>query len=1007
MKLYLVILFTFIASSVFSQTYQKIVYSVDQGLITHLTKTVETDSIGFLWIGTDEGLVRYNGSEFIAYPTATPNRYVKEITQLKNGRLVVITDLGITEILQVGDSVRFANLILGKRNRSDSLLSYPKQLYEDQKSRYWVSEPNSVVHLSEDFTIIKRYDFPDKEISLSFMTSYNFFEHGGQLYTISYNGNIFQFVEEKDQFELVFDHGDEVWSVQSAYQYGNKVVLATSNGLYEVIFDEGEVSIEERLRTATSLITLHRIDVDYLFAGGGATESYLIDINTFTIVEQFPVFKAKDVKVMEGGDIWVGSDEGLVLFKKDIFRSVDEKDNYIESVLALDSVIYYCHKDELIKLDLRSKPVSKNIILNEGDNYFLCLSGGENKFWIADRNKVLLIENDQVTERIDLAYRGFFVFAMHLDNTNNLWLSQDNTAGVLRIAPNREKINYAEDQGVPSRIIVISESNTGDIYLGGIGGASYLFKYNPTTDSFDNLSVPVETESEIDIEINDLVARNDTVWLASSLGVLEYINGKVKHLNIEDGMRYLPVRTIDLQGDNLWFSNTYGLINLNLRTNEMIKYTESSGLRSRSANPRAMEIDKYGVKWVGTAKGLSYSIQRSTDYLKTKEPILEKVFINGNELNKSRFNQSKIPNEAFIRFEFFSLSLPGDLLEYQYRIDGQSKWVGLGSRNSVELTSQASGKHQVQIRARRQGNYKWSDPLIVKYNVDLPRWLQADFIIFLIVGLSALVYLVYRINVIRLKSTERKLNKIVNERTLQLQKANEELQQINKELDMFVYSASHDMKAPLSSINGLLSLYKLEKDDEARERLMHMMSNSIERLEIFLKEVIDYSKNSRMEVIYEAIDFRGLVSEILDSYRYLENYDKIDISLNIENGRPYRADKSRVRIILNNLISNAIRYCDLDKKRPFIKINIAQQGKYIVIKVSDNGLGIDNEHLPRIYDMFYRANETKSGSGLGLYIIRESVKNLNGTVEVQSEEGKGTEFSITIPMPDQVKVKEY
>lgn len=112
-------------------------------------------------------------------------------------------------------------------------------------------------------------------------------------------------------------------------------------------------------------------------------------------------------------------------------------------------------------------------------------------------------------------------------------------------------------------------------------------------------------------------------------------------------------------------------------------------------------------------------------------------------------------------------------------------------------------------------------------------------------------------------------------------------------------------------------------------------------------------------------------------------------------------DKTRLKIILNNLISNAIKFqfSQDQSRKPFVNISLEATSSMYVITVQDNGKGIDEHHLGHIFDMFYRANEYAQGSGLGLYILKESVIKLGGTVEAESVLGEGTTFKIKIPIP--------
>ncbi|MGM0580332.1 MAG: PAS domain-containing sensor histidine kinase [Bacteroidota bacterium] len=230
-----------------------------------------------------------------------------------------------------------------------------------------------------------------------------------------------------------------------------------------------------------------------------------------------------------------------------------------------------------------------------------------------------------------------------------------------------------------------------------------------------------------------------------------------------------------------------------------------------------------------------------------------------------------------------------------------------------------------------------------------------------------------------------------------LQKQNRELKKLNTELDSFVYSASHDLKAPLSSIKGLISLAKNETDKEQLANYLDLVDQSINKLDDFIKDIVDLSRNARQEVQADQINFDEIVQETLDNYQYLENFDKIDKRIKVENDVNFYSDNRRLKVIFNNIISNAIRYFNPFTDNPYVKIKVKTDAEKAVIKISDNGLGIENEYLEKIFDMFFRASNLGKGTGIGLYIVKETIQKVKGEIQVESEVEKGTTFTVTLP----------
>jgi|GEM_PF-4737332 len=231
----------------------------------------------------------------------------------------------------------------------------------------------------------------------------------------------------------------------------------------------------------------------------------------------------------------------------------------------------------------------------------------------------------------------------------------------------------------------------------------------------------------------------------------------------------------------------------------------------------------------------------------------------------------------------------------------------------------------------------------------------------------------------------------------QLLDQNEALKKVNTELDQFVYSVSHDLRAPLTSLMGLISLAKKEENIDSIKEFIALQEKSVIKLDEFIQDIINLARNARTEVIAEEINIETLLNNIFNDLQYAENSSLVEIEYDIHQQIKFRSDKSRLKIIFGNLISNALRYADLRKEKPQIKIQADIKEKEVIVKIQDNGQGIKKEHQKRIFDMFYRANTYCNGSGLGLYILNETIKKINGSVHVESEYGVGSTFTVNFP----------
>ncbi|HCM75302.1 MAG TPA: hypothetical protein DIS90_02900, partial [Cytophagales bacterium] len=210
--------------------------------------------------------------------------------------------------------------------------------------------------------------------------------------------------------------------------------------------------------------------------------------------------------------------------------------------------------------------------------------------------------------------------------------------------------------------------------------------------------------------------------------------------------------------------------------------------------------------------------------------------------------------------------------------------------------------------------------------------------------------------------TQKKLQQI----TMTAEAQNAELQKTNKELDRFVYSASHDLKSPLSSIKGLIHIMEIGEESE-RQECMAKIKQRVNAMDDFLKDLTTYSRNSRLVVSFEFVLLKQVVKELLASFESSKEANKINFQIEIKDDFVVKADAYRLKVVLTNLIANAIKYADFAKAQPKVTIKAYKKNEDAIIQVVDNGIGIASEHLGKVFNMFYRATEKSSGSGLGLY----------------------------------------
>jgi PAS domain S-box-containing protein len=232
-----------------------------------------------------------------------------------------------------------------------------------------------------------------------------------------------------------------------------------------------------------------------------------------------------------------------------------------------------------------------------------------------------------------------------------------------------------------------------------------------------------------------------------------------------------------------------------------------------------------------------------------------------------------------------------------------------------------------------------------------------------------------------------------------LLESNIELKKINSELDTFVYRVSHDLRTPVVSIIGLIDLIKSHVEGgicERNKEYFTLMSESANRLDNTIQDILYYSRNSRIELDIKPINIQLLITEIFNDLKHLNDNDLV-----FETDFNYisfiDSDKTRIETVLKNILSNAVKYLKPNSKKSIIKFCITEGKTSYNISISDNGIGIAKDHLEKIFEMFFRGTSQSFGTGLGLYIVKESINKLNGKIKVASNLNEGTKFIIKLP----------
>ncbi|MCU0390886.1 MAG: PAS domain-containing sensor histidine kinase [Thermoflexibacter sp.] len=245
--------------------------------------------------------------------------------------------------------------------------------------------------------------------------------------------------------------------------------------------------------------------------------------------------------------------------------------------------------------------------------------------------------------------------------------------------------------------------------------------------------------------------------------------------------------------------------------------------------------------------------------------------------------------------------------------------------------------------------------------------------------------------------TERKRNEEKLQLMYQaLQKSDKEAQRLNLELETFMYKASHDLLGPLASIHGLLVLAKAQQNQPETSKYLGLITQSANQLMITLENLLEITKIKQGKPQSSEVNFREIIDEIITFLSSNSDFTKINFEYIIDVEGIFYSDKNLIFSILLRLIENAFAY-RRSNIVPFIYVSIIGNAQLITIKIEDNGQGMVGEVQEKIFDMFFKGSELNHGSGLGLYIVKNVLDKLNGTIQVESQERKGSTFTVVIP----------
>jgi signal transduction histidine kinase/ligand-binding sensor domain-containing protein len=967
-----------VQSSIFQWTGQN-------GLVSNnITSSIQTKS-GFIWITTYNGLMRFDGRRVEVFdrntlPFLTTDAFYEVYED--NSGLLWFASQGSGLIYY--DGKNFTNVEPKNKKIPRSIRS----LFFDEEGKVWIGSNNEGLLILSNNEITELDNPLLKNITILDIARDNennyWFATDGQG-VLKYNGKtVEQFTNENGLYSN---------SVNTLSIIENTVFVGTTLGLNKITFNK--VSAVDGVRgspindialgpdgllwiaTENELIRYSNSIVDVV----GEKEGPFTRINGISFDTEGNIWLSTGrnglIQIKQTGILNFGASQGLSSSRINIIVEGPNQEFYIGSDGG-DVDIY--KNGKLSNLPLKTS-------LNQAGIRDVCIDDAGN-IWIASYAGIIK-RSPNGNEKLYGLADGFPAIDMRRilkDKKGNLWFGS-RSGGVVKFNNNKITALYNKDNGLGSNYVLsLEEDNHGNIYVGTHSGGFTIIKADGSTKK-----ISVKEDDAGILIFNIHIAKDSSIWVVGNSGIHYLKDDRFIQIELDglsQGETFFDLLE-DNQGD-FWITANIGVFKLkreqvtafitgkakNIPTK---LFDNQDGMINKECTGATRSlISEKGLLWIPTIGGVSV-FQPNRIY---ENKIIPPVYITDLICDKAIFKgDSSVIEAGNLRytFNFTALSYwsPGKV-KFKYQLIGvDPEWVNAGNTRHAEYTNIKPGEYTFRVIACNNDGVWNTEGATMIFEVKPFFYQTAWFYISSAILTFLILYATYKW------------------RVYSVEKRNAELRKLNSELDRFVYSTSHDLRAPLASILGLINLSRLEEKN--REQYLGLIEKSVYKLDEFISEIIDYSRNSRLAIEPVAIDFQPLISSILEDLEYLEENVTLKKNISISNSEVFHSDKTRIRIILSNLISNAIKYHNSRQANPFIDITIHCTTHQATITVADNGIGIRDDQQENIFKMFHRGSEQSKGSGIGLYIVKETVTKLGGSITVKSKLGEGSTFEVILP----------
>lgn len=1000
--------------------------SVNEGLSQSDVKSFVQDKFGFLWIGTRDGLNKYDGVEFRKYirnRKDSTSLYFNKILDLEidlSGNIWISSTGGISIYDYRKDN--FQNFFPADKTLQDAdinhilltgentaLLSTSKGLISfDRTQREFFIDRG--LALFKGMQVSNAYLTPDQGIWVG--------TDKGVFMKSSVHSGWVRLLENNSIQHMHFDRNGKVYFSASTglFSYDLK-----KRQMKQIVMPPGVAFINDVVRMKNGDLWVAGYKVIVLDKNDSV--KYLLGhdkFNNYSLSED----RARTLFQTRDEVIWVGTfGYGLNKFNPDIaeFSYLSEQSslplssNYVSAIFTADDTTLLVGTSRgLDIIDLKRK-LSQHF---SGDKdlfrIFKIAADREKNIWVSSSNGFLLYSGNKLVPQ-DISLRGVYDFA-EWDNSH-LILTTESQGIYLFNKKTHQASLFIPASNLPEEVSCLLVE---DDHL-WVGGESGLKLYTRKGQLIKNFKADGNSPGSFQSSLIKSFYRDSrkNLWVGTwggGFGLLNIKDSSFTTYTENDGLpNNVVYGMLEDRSGTLWLSTNLGISAFNPKGRTFRNFDFFDGLQSNEFNTGAYFKSASGKLYFGGVNGLSFFDPEKILKHDPVPPILITAITLRNKALTFQDSDSlrnvlmidKIRSgwkENDIEVNFTLIDFKQALKQnFQYSIQ-DTTWYNIGNRRNLELIGLSAGRHEIKVRARKPDT-NWSKPVVLLTIDIVPAvWQRTWFKIAAILGFLFLIYAGYRYRMVRLKQANVALNKLVADRTKEIQTMNEgiksqndQLRELNKELEAFSYSISHDLRAPLRAIIGYSGMLKedfYEKLDDDGKRLLNIVQKSALRMSSLIDDLLEFSKLGRKELQKTEIDTEEFLKKIITEINTSIQHNA-DIRLGI---LPLiYADSSLFSQVWINLISNAIKY-SANKETPVVEIGSDTKKNEIIFYIKDNGAGFDMKYADKLFGVFQRLHGTEfPGTGVGLALVKRIVDKHGGRIWADAKENEGATFYFSLP----------